>query len=105
MGREESTSVRVWSAERLVRDAATRRLEAAELAADDLDAQVVAGCTDLRQRDSEILGDPERLLAGQAFLFAGALLERLDESWSSARGHARIVPKVTVATPERDLPT
>jgi hypothetical protein len=66
--------------------AARRRglLEAAELAAHDLDADVVAGLSDLRDRHLEIVGDAECFGAGQALLFARLLLEHLDETWDVA---------------------
>jgi hypothetical protein len=63
------------------------RSEAAELAGDDLDAQLVADATDVGDRDLQVAGDLERVAAGEAIVLARVLLDDLDKPWDVARDH------------------
>jgi len=62
-------------------------LEAAELAVDDLDAQLGTGRADVADGDLEVASHFESLGAGQALLFAAALLEDLDQPGDVACYH------------------
>ena len=66
---------------------AAQVLEAAELTADDLDADLVAGLPDLRDRHLKIVSYAAGLFARQALFVARSLLERFDEAWDVARDH------------------
>jgi hypothetical protein len=66
-------------------DGSELKLEAAELAGDDLDTQLVARLAHLSDWDLEVSGDLERLCTGQPLLVARPGAQHLDESWNVAR--------------------
>ena len=70
-------------------------LEAAELAVDDLDAQLVAGLADLGHGDLEIARHLEGLAAGQPLLGARTDLEDLDQTGDVSGNHGPMVPEDT----------